>query len=156
MKIVTTLVNAIGTKLVATKTNRAQLLPNPYPCMHTNCTKREGKRDFANRQRVYEKHAINRCDLSTAVQCVYLPSGRATSWRIQEYVGEKCRTKCKTHAPKRLQLLLILLWFICKRHEYAGKDSGPLRASSHAQITTCVGIRVLERAGTVNERHETT
>ena len=37
MKIVTTLVNAIGTKLVATKMNRAQqLLPYPHPCMHTN------------------------------------------------------------------------------------------------------------------------
>ena len=36
MKIVTTLVNAIGTKFEVTKMNRAQLLPYPYPCMHTN------------------------------------------------------------------------------------------------------------------------
>ena len=36
MKIVTTLVNAIGTKFEAAKMNRAQLLPYPYPCMHTN------------------------------------------------------------------------------------------------------------------------
>ena len=49
---------------------------------------------------MYEKHAINRCDLSAAVQCVYLPSGRVTSWHIQEYVGEKCRTKCKTRAKE--------------------------------------------------------
>ena len=36
MKIVTTLVNAIGTKFEAAKINRAQLLPYPYPCMRTN------------------------------------------------------------------------------------------------------------------------
>ena len=81
------------------KCNRSKICGNEYKMraaaalsLSLHAHKREGKRDFANRQRVYEKHAINRCDLSAAVQCVYLLSGRATSWHIQEYVRDKWHT----------------------------------------------------------------